>query len=63
MTDAERKATRAFIEEYTAAHTQTRKAALKAMIKEDIYTPAGYLRPEFGGPVSVVKKRKGKKAA
>jgi hypothetical protein len=60
MTDAERKATKAFIERYTTANTQTREAALQTMIREEIYTPDGHLRPEFGGRVS--KKRKGKEA-
>jgi hypothetical protein len=52
------------IADYTAEHTKTPQAARAALIREGIYTPAGELRPEYGGPGKQAKpKRKAARRA
>jgi hypothetical protein len=49
MTDSERESFKAFIKQYTAENTKSKKAAQKVLIEEGIYTSGGALRPEYGG--------------
>jgi hypothetical protein len=49
MTDTERETFKAFIKQYTADNTKSKKDAQKVLIEEGIYTSGGALRPEYGG--------------
>lgn len=60
MTNEERRAAVIkALKQYTTANTATPEKARAALIREGIYTKAGRLRPEYGGPENKRRKRTG----